>query len=191
LRPPDARLFPYTTLFRSPSTGLVSERVGSWLANWLELPGQIFMRLIQMVMIPLIFASIISGIVSNTSDNLKTFGLRLFLYFVFTTTVAIIIGLSITLLMKPGEYVLSLGGFPDSREKQVLPTEQANLIDNLPMAMSNLIPNNPLESILMGEMLRVVIFTIIIGIAITQLKDVTAHPNIRFTEAIQKICMIV
>ena len=178
-------------LLLNPSTGLVSERVGSWLANWLELPGQIFMRLIQMVMIPLIFASIISGIVSNTSDNLKTFGLRLFLYFVFTTTVAIIIGLSITLLMKPGEYVLSLGGFPESDEKQILPTEQANLIDNIPMAISNLIPNNPLESILMGEMLGVVIFTIIIGIAITQLKDVTAQPIIRFTEAIQKICMIV
>lgn len=178
-------------LLLNPSTGLVSERVGSWLANWLELPGQIFMRLIQMVMIPLIFASIISGIVSNTSDNLKTFGLRLFLYFVITTTVAIIIGLSITLLMKPGEYVLSLGGFPESGEKQILPTEQANLIDNIPMAISNLIPNNPLESILMGEMLGVVIFTIIIGIAITQLKDVTAQPIIRFTEAIQKICMIV
>lgn len=178
-------------LLLNPSTGLVSERVGSWLANWLELPGQIFMRLIQMVMIPLIFASIISGIVSNTSDNLKTFGLRLFLYFVFTTTVAIIIGLSITLLMKPGEYVLSLGGFLESGEKQILPTEQANLIDNIPMAISNLIPNNPLESILMGEMLGVVIFTIIIGIAITQLKDVTAQPIIRFTEAIQKICMIV
>ena len=178
-------------LLLNPSTGLVSERVGSWLANWLELPGQIFMRLIQMVMIPLIFSSIISGIVSNTSDNLKTFGLRLFLYFVFTTTVAIIIGLSITLLMKPGEYVLSLGGFPESGEKQILPTEQANLIDNIPMAISNLIPNNPLESILMGEMLGVVIFTIIIGIAITQLKDVTAQPIIRFTEAIQKICMIV
>src|SRR5690554_2780952 len=178
-------------LLLNPSTGLVSERVGSWLANWLELPGQIFMRLIQMVMIPLIFSSIISGIVSNTSDNLKTFGLRLFLYFVFTTTLAIIIGLSITLLMKPGEYVLSLGGFPESGEKQILPTEQANLIDNIPMAISNLIPNNPLESILMGEMLGVVIFTIIIGIAITQLKDVTAQPIIRFTEAIQKICMIV
>src|SRR5690554_7487086 len=36
----------------NPSTGLVSESFGSWLANWMELPGQIFMRLIQMVMIP-------------------------------------------------------------------------------------------------------------------------------------------
>src|SRR5690606_39900525 len=49
----------------NPSTGLVSESFGSWLANWMELPGQIFMRLIQMVMIPLIFASIVSGIVRS------------------------------------------------------------------------------------------------------------------------------
>ena len=54
----------------NPSTGLLSEHVSSRLADWLDLPGQIFMRLVQMVMIPLIFTSIISGIVSNTSENL-------------------------------------------------------------------------------------------------------------------------
>ena len=48
-----------------------------------------------------------------------------------------------------------------------------------------------MESILTGEMLGVVIFTIIIGVAITQLKEGTARPIIRFSEAIQKICMIV
>ncbi|MGB3467641.1 MAG: dicarboxylate/amino acid:cation symporter [Cyclobacteriaceae bacterium] len=175
----------------NPSTGLVSENVSLLLANWLDLPGQIFMRLVQMIMIPLIFASIISGIVSNTSDNLKSFGLRLLLYFVFTTTVAILIGLVITLMMKPGQYVFEMGGFPNSSTKEVANNEQSNLIENIPTAISELIPNNPLESILMGEMLGVVIFTIIIGVAITQLNKDTARPIIRFTGAIQKICMIV
>jgi len=175
----------------NPSTGLFSEDTSLWLANWLDLPGQIFMRLVQMIMIPLIFASIISGIVSNTSQNLKTFGLRLLLYFIFTTAVAIIIGLAITLIMKPGQYFLSMGGFPNTGEKQIVASERTSFIENIPNAISNLIPNNPLESILMGEMLGVVIFTIIIGVAITQLKQDTVRPIIRFTEAIQKICMIV
>lgn len=48
-----------------------------------------------------------------------------------------------------------------------------------------------MESILTGEMLGVVIFTIIIGVAITQLRSETAKPIIRFSEAVQKICMIV
>jgi len=175
----------------NPSAGLVSENFGAWIANWLELPGQVFMRLVQMVMIPLIFASIISGIVSNSADNLKSFGLWLLIYFVFTTTIAILLGLLVALFFKPGEYVLSLGGLPNS-DTAVLPNKDSvNLFDNIPSAISNLIPNNPMESILAGEMLGVVIFTIIIGVAITQLRESTARPLIRFTEAIQKICMIV
>ena len=85
-----------------PSSGFISKENGHWIADWLDLPGQIFMRLIQMVMIPLIFTSIISGIVSNTSENLKNFGVKLLLYFVFTTSVAIILGILTTLIFKPG-----------------------------------------------------------------------------------------
>ena len=175
----------------NPSAGLLSVEVSLRLADWLDLPGQIFMRLVQMIMIPLIFTSIITGIVSNTSENLKTFGLRLLLYFVFTTAVAIIIGIVVTLIFKPGQYIYKLGGFPSSDESQLIPNEQTNLIENIPNAISNLIPNNPLEAIITGEMLGVVIFTIIIGVAITQLNEGTARPIIRFSEAIQKICMII
>jgi len=175
----------------NPSTGLIPGNSSLWLANWLDLPGQVFMRLVQMIMIPLIFASIISGIIGNTSENLKSFGLRLLLYFVFTTVVSIIIGLTVTLIMKPGQYIFNLGGFPNSIGEQSIATEAPDLTENIPTAISNLIPNNPLESILMGEMLGVVIFTIIIGVAITQLNSTTAKPIIRFVEAIQKICMIV
>ena len=175
----------------NPATGLISEGVSLRLADWLDLPGQIFMRLVQMVMIPLIFTSILTGIVSNTTDNLKSFGLRLLLYFIFTTAIAILIGLFITLILKPGQYIFSLGGFPNSGKSQNIPIEHTNLIENIPNAIANLIPNNPLESILVGEMLGVVIFTILIGVAITQLKEKTATPIIRFSEAVQKICMIV
>ncbi|KKN94174.1 hypothetical protein LCGC14_0189980 [marine sediment metagenome] len=175
----------------NPSMGLLSEDISLSLAYWLDLPGQIFMRLVQMIMIPLIFTSIITDIVGNTSENLKTFGVRLLLYFVFTTTTAIIIGLAVTLIFKPGQYIYKLGGFPNNGESQIIPKEQADFIGNIPNAISNLIPDNPLESILTGEMLGVVIFTIIVGVAITQLRPETAKPIIRFSEAIQKICMIV
>lgn len=175
----------------NPSTGLISEDISLRLADWLDLPGQIFMRLVQMIMIPLIFTSIITGIVSNTSENLKSFGIWLLLYFFFTTAVAIIIGLAVTLILKPGQYIFDLGGFPNSGGSQTVPNDQTNLLENIPNAISNLIPTNPLESILTGEMLAVVIFTIIIGVAITQLQQETAKPIIRFSEAIQKICMIV
>jgi Na+/H+-dicarboxylate symporter len=175
----------------NPSTGLVPENMSLLMDDWLDLPGKIFMRMVQMIMIPLIFTSIITGIVGNTSDNLKTFGLRLLLYFIFTTSIAIVIGVVVTLILKPGQYIFELGGFPNSGQSPIVPDEQTDIIGNIPNAISNLIPNNPMESILTGEMLGVVIFTIIIGVAITQLRTETAKPIVRFSEAIQKICMIV
>ena len=175
----------------NPSVGLMSEELSSSIANWLDLPGQIFMKLVQMIMIPLIFTSIISGIVSNTTENLRTFGLRLLLYFVFTTAVAIAIGIGLTLLFEPGQYIFAHGGLPNASDGGITERDPISFSENIPRAISGLIPANPLETILSGEMLDVVIFTIIIGVAITQLKPESARPVIRFSEAIQKICMIV
>jgi Na+/H+-dicarboxylate symporter len=141
-----------------------------------------------MVMIPLIFASIITGIISNTSENLKSMGVRLLLYFLFTTVVSIAIGLIVAEIMQPGTYINSLGGLPGADEAQVVSRSSSN---SIPEAIANLIPNNPLEAMLTGEMLGVVIFTVIIGVAMTQLPKRLFNPVIHFTEAIQKICMIV
>ncbi|MEK6153952.1 dicarboxylate/amino acid:cation symporter [Flavobacteriaceae bacterium 3-367] len=174
----------------NPAFGLVSHEMSTTLGSWLNLPGEIFMKLVQMVMIPLIFASIITGLASNVSGNLKSFGLWLLLYFVFTTVVAIFIGVVMAFLFRPGKYVSALGGFSENDVPQAV-QESGAMVLNLPESISNLIPVNPLEAILRGEMLSIVIFTIIIGVAITQLEDRFATPVMRFVEAMQKICMIV
>lgn len=175
----------------NPANGLVSQSTSAALADWLDLPGQVFMRLVQMIMIPLIFTSIISGIVSNTSDKLKSFGLKLLLYFIATTVVSITIGLVLTLLMNPGKYVYRMGGFRAGENAMQSVERPERIVASVPDAISGLIPNNPLEAILTGEMLGVVIFTIIIGVAVTQLSVEHARPIIRFAEAVQKVCMIV
>ncbi len=175
----------------NPANGWVSASTSTVLADWLDLPGQVFMRLVQMIMIPLIFTSIVSGIVSNTSDKLKSFGVKLLLYFVGTTVVSIGIGLVLTLLMNPGKYVYRMGGFATggAADTQASPSPQTR--GSVPDAISNLIPNNPLEAVLTGEMLGVVVFTVIIGVAVTQLQLEHARPLIRFVEVVQKVCMIV
>jgi hypothetical protein len=118
----------------NPSTGLISENTSRVAGDWLDVPGHVFLRLVQMIMIPLIFASIITGIVSNTSKNLKSFGLKLLLYFLFTTIVSIVIGLTITFFMKPGRYVFELGGFPNSSNQLPVTDEAPALIENIPKA---------------------------------------------------------
>lgn len=176
-------------LLLNPEIGFVQQETSEKMSSWLNLPGQIFLKLVQMVMIPLIFASIISGLVSNVSDNLKEFGLKLLFYFLLTTTVAISIGISIAYLFKPGSFVQIAGGLQSSSHEAEASPETTQI--NIPESISNLIPANPLESLVSGEMLSIVIFTIIIGVAITQLEYKIANPIIRIVEAIQKICMIV
>jgi len=176
-------------LLLNPSTGIFDESVAHSLSNWLNLPGEVFMKLAQMVMIPLIFASIISGLVSNVSDRLKTFGLWLFLYFIGTTTIAIGIGIAVAFIFNPGDFVRERGGLTNVDVSAPEVASSGGI--NLPDTISNLIPVNPLQAILSGDMLPIIVFTIIIGIAITQLDINHSRPLIRFIEAIQKICMIV
>ena len=178
-------------IFLNPDAGLISEDASATVANWLDLPGNIFMKLIHMIMIPLIFTSIISGIVSNVSENLKTFGLGLAGYFLMTTAVAISLGVAVAYIFKPGQFIAAQGGFDSSSASSDSTLPEPQMFNNIPESISNLIPSNPLESILTGEMLSVVIFTLIIGVAITQLSQTTASPMIRFVEAIQKICMVI
>lgn len=174
----------------NPENGYVSEGISEKAASWLDMPGQIFLRLVQMVMIPLIFASIITGIISNSSENLKSMGLRLLTYFMITTVVSITIGMVLSYVMKTGKYINELGGLPGGNSTSDLAKENVGS-GSIPETIANLIPNNPLEAMITGEMLGVVIFTIIIGVAITQLPKRLFDPMIHFTEAIQKICMIV
>ena len=173
----------------NPGNGNVSVENAQTIGQWLNLPGSIFLRLVQMIMIPLIFTSILTGIVSNNSSQLKKMGTQLVLYFLLTTCIAIIIGVVLTLLMNPGAYINDLGGFSGNSGGTIETVKTS--AGSFPEAISGLIPTNPLEAMISGEMLGIVIFTILISVAITQLEVSLARPVIKFSEAIQKICMIV
>lgn len=169
-----------------PTFGFISSDTAITLGSWLALPGKIFMKLVQMIMIPLVFASIITGIVLTDIQQLKSMGLKLILYFVFTTLVSVSIGAVLAIYLKPGKGMnLGLG------EHATKTTNQAdiNIARDLPDTISNLLPSNPLASMVSGEMLAIVIFTIIIGVAITQVNEKSKKPITHLLQAIQEICM--
>ena len=90
-------------VFLGPTLGLVDVNISLVLGNWLALPGQIFLAVIQMIVIPLVFASIIMGLASSENvAQLKSLGLLVTLYFVITTAIASAIGIVSALISKPG-----------------------------------------------------------------------------------------
>jgi Na+/H+-dicarboxylate symporter len=173
----------------SPGTGWVPTDVSAPLTDWLGLPGILFLKLVQMIMIPLIVASIITGIVNAGGEQLKSMGLKVGIYFILTTLIAVIIGVSLTLLIKPGSFMQSES--PNNLTIVDSSTENINILSNLPKTIGNLLPENPLASMVSGEMLAIVLFAIIIGIAILQLEITLKNSVLKLLSATQEICMTI
>ena len=152
----------------SPQGGaLLGADLGLALAKWLKLPGAVFLNLIQMVVIPLVISSIILGICSSGDPAyLKRVGLRIFPYFVGTTTIAVTIGVSLTLLIDPGSYVDAsmLEGLGGAAASDIVPPPPASE-RSLPERLADLIPTNIESAMVTQDMLQVVVYAIIAGVA--------------------------
>ena len=121
--------------------------------------GDIFIRLLKMMIVPLIFTSIIMGI-SSIKDQSKIgrLGFKTFLYYIFTSLVAILIGLTLANLIQPG-----IGAAP---------IDQVNAFDTAKLSSSNsildilkrMIPLNPISALASGDILGIIFFAIFFGI---------------------------
>ncbi len=89
-----------------PEVGLLDSETSEVVGDWLVLPGNLFLALIQMIVIPLVFASIVLGIASNEGlQELKRMGPWIALFFLVMTVIAIVMGMSAASLVNPGSYI--------------------------------------------------------------------------------------
>jgi Na+/H+-dicarboxylate symporter len=178
-----------TGLLLGPTAGLVSPTVAQTAGSWLGLPGNIFIGLVQMIMIPLVVASIIQGIAGEGSKaDLARMGPRVGLYFLVTTVFAIIVGVFMALLVRPGDRV-SMAPGPAGDAAPVATAVDGSI--DIPSILSNLLPSNPLASILAGEMLSIVIFAVIVGVALVSMPRDKAEPILNLLFSVQEICMTI
>ena len=127
--------------------------------------GDIFIRLLKMMIVPIVFMSITVGIgtISN-STNLSRLGLKTILYYLCTSLLSISIGLLLTNIIKPGQY-FSLDNLPPDINPQGELTAPSSFIDMI----YRIIPTNPLSSMVNGDMLSIIFFAIIFGFSITKI----------------------
>lgn len=178
-----------------PSAGLVPPDIARPISNWLAIPGQIFLVLVQMIVIPLIFASLILGIAaSENMEQLRKLGSRVVGYFILTTILAIVIGLAVTLIIQPGKFIPGeLLHQAIGNQAVPLPPEAAEspTLEKLPDAIVRLLPQNPLNAMVGGQMLQVVLFSIIFGLALVTLAPKQAEPLLTLLSSLQEVCMTV
>ncbi|MBA3948803.1 MAG: dicarboxylate/amino acid:cation symporter, partial [Acidobacteria bacterium] len=164
------------------------ERINTWLA----IPvGQVFLRMLFMVVMPLVFASIALG-VANVGDLRKAgrIGGKAIGYFFVTTALATTLGLIVVNVMKPWERVA-----PETRVELMerfagdaatrIETSQQNKfgVDTF----VNIVPRNPIDAAARTDLLGIIFFALMFGAALTMIPAATAKPMIDFLEALNGV----
>ncbi len=166
---------------KGPGTGLTRKIVLAMLAgaglglllNWLSpidlvnelvvdglfaVVGQMFIRSLTMMVVPLVFVSLVAGTCSlKDVTQLGRIGLRTVALYFLTTAIAITLALSLALLLRPGR------GFDLPTEAQFTPAEAFPLSE----VLVNIVPANPVQSMAEGNMLQVIVFAVFLGLAIS------------------------
>lgn len=129
--------------------------------NW---AGDMFLRALNMIIVPLIFCSITTGVASvGSSGNLGRLGLKTIGFYVFSTLAAIITGLVLVSAIKPG--VGAELGF-------AAPVDDISVAsDSFGQTLIKIIPSNIFEAMMKGEMLSIIFFAILFGFFITRIKE--------------------
>ena len=142
--------------------------------NVFFLGGNLFIKLMKMLVVPLVFCSIIVG-VTSISDIRKigSIGGRAILIYILTTALAVSIALLIAGIIEPG-IGLHMTGLADPSNVTTNVTVTNTILD--------MIPDNPLNSLANGDMLPVIIFGVVVGFILAKLKEETATINKLFTE---------
>ncbi len=145
-----------------------------FMDNIFYLGGNLFIKLMKMLVVPLVFCSIVVGVASISDiKTLGSIGGTTILIYLITTAIAVTVALAIGMYIKPG---LGLN--------MVNVAQSANVTVNQTMAdtILNIVPDNPFNSLANGDMLPVIIFGLLTGIILAKLKDETKMFNKIFTE---------
>lgn len=183
----------YTKIFLGLGLGVLA---GLLVGRNIELfypVGRIFITLIKMIVVPLVFASLLVGTASISDiKKLGRIGLRTLIFYLLSTILAVTIGLLFANIFRPGS--------------NITPEVQSQLLQNyrqeaageisisavkppLLETILNTIPENPVRALADGNMLQIIFFALISGIAVTSLAEDKKQILVKFFEGINDIAI--
>ncbi|MDU2599314.1 dicarboxylate/amino acid:cation symporter [Anaerococcus sp.] len=126
--------------------------------------GQLFIRLMQMLVVPLVFFSIADGCRNiGDTETLGKVGVRIVAYYLLTTALAIVVALSLASLIRPGKGMnMSIG----DQSFEAVDTD-ISLVDTI----LDFVPTNPIEALATGNMIQIIIFAVLVGLLIASMED--------------------
>ena len=123
--------------------------------------GMLFIRLLQMIVVPLIIATLVVGAASISPARLGKIGIKIVAFYLLTSAFAVAIGLVVANIIRPGAGMDLAGVTGQARE--VTPPA---VVDTL----LNIVPTNPFAAIAAGQVLPIIFFAIVFGIGLSYLQ---------------------
>ncbi|MCG6147234.1 dicarboxylate/amino acid:cation symporter [Leptospira levettii] len=148
----------------NPESGIVSKESIYPYLPWLKLPGDLFLNLLQMIMIPLVIVSIALGVSSlKNLKDLWNLGSKTLIYFIFTTIISVSIGITLTLVSKPG-YQIQNKIQNQTTTDSIAINESKDKQESIPEIITNIIPKNIINVWSKQQMLSIVFLGMMLGI---------------------------
>ncbi|MBK6770954.1 MAG: dicarboxylate/amino acid:cation symporter [Ignavibacteria bacterium] len=149
--------------------------------------GDIFIRLLTMIAVPLVLASLIAGAASLSDlKHIAKIGGKTIGFYALTAVIAISIGLFFANVIQPGKFM------PEESKQRLMETFQEdaqsridqNVSMNIVDFLVNIVPKNPFKAIADGDFLQIVFFAILTGIFLSQIKTEKSKTVIDFFEGL-------
>ena len=151
----------------------------------LDIVGQAFIRIIQMVVIPLVCSAIVVGISSiGDSKQIGKFGKKMLLFYTIISLAAVSIGALLVLFVKPGVGIQELINQTAISEVQAQVEGYLSFQKGqLGSILLGMIPQNPIESMAKGEMIPILFFVLVFALALSKLGEIN-RPIVSFFESV-------
>ncbi len=149
---------------------------GAEALGWI---GDLFIRLIRMIVVPLVFVTIVSGVVSmGDPSKLGSLGVKTLILYMLTTLGAITIGLILAVFLQPGVGV-DLTGAPASTLQETVPLSER---------LISIVPENPIAALAEGNILAIIFFAILIGVGLLSVGE-SGKPVADFMDASSEVVL--
>ena len=168
-----------------------------WIDQYIfNVLGQIFLNLIFMVVVPVVFISIVLGVVSvGDPKTLGVLGIKTMLFYLITTAIAISLAIGIALILQPGEGqadLLQTDEVSEYRETELEGGDtQIAMEQTFDQTVINIIPDNIFMAMADQNMLQIIAFAIFIGVGLIAVKEKASGIVTLFEQANEVIMWIV
>lgn len=158
------------------------------IGAWLALPGNLFLTFIRFIVIPLVISSVILGIAGGEDvSKIRKMGGAIVVYFVATSAVGATIAITISKLFAPGS---GSEGMELVAGAVTLPSAQ-NIGEDIPGSILRLFPTNPFQAMAEGQLLHIVVASVIFGVALLAMKRSKSTPLMQVLDTVQGASLVI